>query len=110
MCTYLDSDLYFFSDAEILVKEVINNNASIGLISHQFERGESQELQNKISGKLCAEFNLFVNDKNEMKALDWWVDKCEECCTNDTSRSSEGIFGDQMYLMVYIYCIIRGAG
>ncbi len=98
ICTYLDSDLYFFSDPNILVKEVIDNNASIGLVSHQFGRGKAQELQNKISGKFCAEFNLFVNNTYGMKALNWWVDKCEECCTDDTSRSLEGIFGDQMYL------------
>lgn len=30
--------------------------------------------------------------------LNWWADKCAECCTDDTIQSKDGLFGDQMYL------------
>lgn len=95
MCTYIDADLYFYSDPKILFKEIKETECNIGIIEHRFDKRRlSQELQ-KNSGRYCVQFNTFTNEKNSREALRWWQDRCTECCT----VSADGkVFGDQKYL------------
>jgi hypothetical protein len=89
-CTYIDADLFFYKDPQILFDEMGNN--SILITEHRyppkFNRTNS-------SGIYCVQFITFVNDENGLKALKWWRDACIDWCYD---RYEDGKFGDQKYL------------
>ncbi len=89
-CTYLDADLYFFSDPTILIEEM--GTKSVLITEHKYT---SEYDQAKMSGKYCVQFMTFKNDKNGMKVLNWWRDACNDWCY---ARFEDGKFGDQKYL------------
>ena len=89
-CTYIDADLYFFSDPQILLDEIKDN--SIMISEHRYSKPSEQE---KIRGKYCVQFMTFLNDKNGLEALSWWRERCIEWCF---SFYEKGKFGDQLYL------------
>lgn len=89
-CTYLDADLYFFSDPRVLIQEMGNN--SVLITEHRYSKRYDQS---KTSGIYCVQFIMFRNDTNGMKALTWWRDRCIEWCYD---RFEDGKFGDQKYL------------
>lgn len=89
-CTYLDADLYFFSDPSILVDEM--QDKSILITSHRYTPCYNQE---KTSGIYCVQFMTFYADKNGMEALHWWRNQCIQWCF---ARFEDGKFGDQKYL------------
>lgn len=94
-CTYIDADLFFFSDADILLKEIKDNNANIVITPHRFtDSAKDKHLQNR-SGKYCVEFNYFDNTENSRKALSWWKEKCFEWCYHVYEKDR---MGDQKYL------------
>lgn len=86
-CTYLDSDLMFFSSPEPLFDEIGNN--SVAITDHFIKR------PNKLAGRYCVQFVYFKNDNYGMKALIWWRDQCIEWCF---ARYENGKYGDQKYL------------
>lgn len=96
--TYIDADIMFFKNPEKLVNDVLNSGSDVGIMEHNFGKGKVQEYQLEIAGRYCVEFNTFVKNENGMKVLEYWRSKCKECCTDDVSQSSDGKFGDQMYL------------
>jgi hypothetical protein len=89
-CTYLDSDLYFFSSPQPLIDEMGGN--SILITPHRYT---SRYDQSRKSGIYCVQFVTFRKDDNGMTALNWWRNACIEWCYN---RSEDGKFGDQKYL------------
>ena len=89
-CTYLDADLYFFSDPSVLIEEA--KDKSVIITEHRYSPVYDQS---KISGTYCVQFMYFKNDTNGMKVLQWWRDKCIEWCH---SWVEPGKFGDQFYL------------
>ncbi|MEI8204684.1 MAG: glycosyl transferase [Bacteroidota bacterium] len=89
-CTYLDADLYFFSNPEILIKEAAG--ASILLTKHNYTPRYDKS---KLSGIYCVQFMMFRNTADGMKALNWWRNACIDWCYN---RYEKGKFGDQKYL------------
>jgi hypothetical protein len=89
-CTYLDADLFFFSNANQLV-ELMGEN-SILITDHRYTPKYDQS---KTSGKFCVQFMTFKNDNRGMTALHWWRDRCFEWCYD---RIEDGKFGDQKYL------------
>lgn len=95
ICTYIDADLYFYQDPQILVDEIINNKASIGLIEHRFPKNIEGKYSKQNSGTYCVQFNTFLNDASGMSALEYW----RRCNLDDCRKTSDGKhFGDQMYL------------
>ncbi len=94
-CTYIDADLYFYKDPNILIDELKKNFASVGIMGHRFPSKILNSKREKLYGKYCVEFNTFFNDKYGIKVLEWWKKKCLECCTMDLYQ--EG-YGDQKYL------------
>ena len=90
-CTYLDSDLYFFSSPQILLDEMAANE-SILITPHRYTKKYDKS---DTSGIYCVQFVTFKNDINGMKALDWWRNACLEWCYD---RMEDGKFGDQKYL------------
>lgn len=89
-CTYLDSDLYFFSNPAVLIDEM--QEKSVLITEHRYTPKYDQSLT---SGKYCVQFMTFKNDANGMKVLNWWRNSCNDWCY---ARFENGKFGDQKYL------------
>ena len=89
-CTYLDADLYFFSNPSVLIKEM--GNKSVLITEHRYT---TEYDQSESSGIYCVQFMTFKNDENGMKVLNWWRDACNDWCY---ARHEDGKFGDQKYL------------
>lgn len=90
-CTYIDSDLFFFSDPSILIEEM-NENEDVLITSHRYT---PEYDQTATSGKYCVQFMTFRNTDNGLRILRWWRNACLEWCYN---RLEDGKFGDQKYL------------
>ena len=89
-CTYLDSDLFFFSSPEVLFDEMGDN--SILITPHHYTKKYDQSEK---TGIYCVQFVTFKNNEKGLKALTWWRNSCLEWCFN---KFEPGRFGDQKYL------------
>lgn len=89
-CTYLDADLYFFSNPSVLIEEM--DDKSILITEHRYT---PEYDQSATSGIYCVQFMTFKNDVNGIKVLNWWRDSCNTWCY---ARHEDGKFGDQKYL------------
>ncbi len=89
-CTYLDADLSFFSNPQVLLDELAND--SVLITEHRYT---PEYDQSETSGIYCVQFITFKNDESGMTVLKWWRDRCIEWCFN---RMEDGKFGDQKYL------------
>lgn len=89
--TYLDADLYFFSDLQPIYDEF--GGASILLIEHRY----TPELAHltATSGTFNVGLLSFRHDANGLACLRWWRERCLEWCYN---RYEDGKYGDQLYL------------
>lgn len=93
-CTYLDSDLFFYSDPEILINEMIENHKDVLITEHRFSPvAKFYEL--KRAGRFCVQFVTFTNTKQSLDILNTWRLQCIEWCY---ARYEDGKFGDQKYL------------
>lgn len=88
--TYIDADLWFFSDPEPLFDEL--GHGAVLITPHNYSR---EYAHHEISGTFCVQFVTFRNDPRGNEALDWWHDRCIEWCY---ARLEDGKFGDQKYL------------
>jgi hypothetical protein len=89
-CTYIDADLYFFSNPNVLVDEM--GTSSILITEHRYTKRYDKSRR---SGIYCVQFVTFKNDQEGILALTWWKDRCLEWCF---ARVEDGKFGDQKYL------------
>ena len=96
-CTYLDSDIYFFGDPEILLSE-LPEEKSVLITEHRYT---PEYDQTEISGKYCVQFMFFKNDENSQIVLNWWKDRCIEWCY---AVPEDGKLGDQKYLDDWMNC------
>lgn len=94
ICTYIDADIYFFANPLVLIQEILDNQCSVGLVEHRFERNYEYGRQVFSNGKYCIEFNTFLSNKNGLYVLDDWKKKCLEWCYY---RYEDGKLGDQKY-------------
>lgn len=90
-CTYLDSDIFFFSDPLCLIKEM-EDGFSVLITEHN---NTPMYDQVATSGKYCVQFMYFINNNDGNRVLEWWRQRCQESCGCDPEN---GIFGDQKYL------------
>ena len=88
--TYLDADLFFYSNPKILLDEMRDN--SVLITEHRYS---PQSKEPEIFGKYCVQFISFKNDFHGNKILQWWKNECIKWCYN---RIEDGKFGDQKYL------------
>ncbi len=65
---YIDSDIYFYDDIQILYDEI--GNRSVGIIRHR----HISENANTIDGKYNVGVVYFKNDRIGKYCLDWWKD------------------------------------
>lgn len=94
-CTYIDSDLYFFRDPQVLFDEVQRVKANVVITEHRFPDNWNGKRLCKRSGKYCVEFNYFDSSENAMEALGWWKMKCFDWCYHLYEPER---MGDQKYL------------
>lgn len=93
-CTYIDADLFFYSDPKVVIDEMVEKHASVQVVGHRFNKYEKKKREWKV-GKYCVEFNTFKNDQNGLKLLELWRNQCLEHCSID----GDGVYwGDQKYL------------
>lgn len=93
VCTYIDADMFFYHDPQILVDEMLAAGKCVMIIPHRFPK----EIKNRAKkvGTYCVEFNTFLNNKEGLEVLEYWRNRCLECCSN----LGDGIhWGDQKYL------------
>lgn len=89
--TYIDADLYFFSQPQPIFDEFGKN--SVLLIEHRYS--PAQRALEKFSGKFNVQFMTFRNNSAGVRALRWWRERCLEWCYH---RYEDGKLGDQRYL------------
>ncbi|MFO1525296.1 MAG: hypothetical protein U1F16_04895 [Turneriella sp.] len=89
-CTYLDADIYFFSDPEILQREF--QTKSVLITEHRYHPDYDYS---GTSGRFCVQYVSFRNDAAGLEALNWWRNACNVWCF---AYYQDGKFGDQMYL------------
>ena len=89
-CTYVDADMIFYHNPELLIEEL--NHNSVLITAHNYTKEYDQSLR---SGKYCVQFMYFKNNKEGIGALTWWRERCIEWCY---ARVENGKFGDQKYL------------
>ena len=110
ICTYIDSDMYFYSDPKCLLDEI--GDCDVQIIEHRFGKGIEGRHNEKYSGKYCVEFNTFKNNTESLKLLRWWESKSLESCSDDYSNKK--VFGDQKYLDEWDglnnVCVIQNPG
>ena len=92
-CTYIDSDLYFFKNPQILIKEMLDADCSVQIVEHGFGKGLIAKEKEKGAGRYCVQFNTFKNDKYGREILGTWKAQCRNHCS-----MAPGEMGDQKYL------------
>ncbi len=94
-CTYIDADLYFFADPQILFDEIEQPKNDIVVTEHRFPGNWKGRRLCRRSGKYCVEFNYFNQSENARQALTWWKKRCFEWCYHLYEPER---MGDQKYL------------
>lgn len=88
--TYLDADLYFFSDPKKVFNEI--KDKSIAIIEHRFHWTTKRQLK---YGRFNVGWVTFKNDEEGKKCLKQWMKDCLEWCYQKVEKDR---FGDQKYL------------
>lgn len=92
-CTYIDADMYFYNDPQVLIDEMLKEKKSVMVVPHRFPNERKGEA--KLVGEYCVEFNTFLNNTEGNEVLEYWRKRCLEGC----SCQEDGIhWGDQKYL------------
>ena len=92
-CTYIDSDLYFYADPKVLIKEMCDADCSVQIVKHNFGSDKRALEKEKEAGKYCVEFNTFKNNEAGRAILKTWKRQCRDHCSMEP-----GELGDQKYL------------
>ncbi|MDE6386762.1 MAG: hypothetical protein K2L82_03010 [Lachnospiraceae bacterium] len=95
VCTYIDADIYFFANPINAIQKIIDNNCSVGVVEHRFEKNYKYGKAIFRNGKYCVQFNTFVNDHEGRRVLKEWKENCLNWCY---ARHEDGRYGDQKYL------------
>jgi hypothetical protein len=90
LVTYVDADLYFYSDPEPLFEEL--GDRSVAIVAHRF----SPRLRPRVKfGIYNVAWLTFRSDPAGMSVLNWWREKCIEWCYDVLQ---EDRYADQKYL------------
>lgn len=91
--TYLDADLFFFDDPQVLLQELEDKKRSILITEHAFASNEQYWIEK--SGRFCVQFLTVDNSEPALEVINWWQERCLEWCFD---RYEPGRHGDQKYL------------
>lgn len=100
ICTYIDSDMEFFSSPQPIFDQMRSKGCSTIIVPHRFKDEQAEKEAHDKQGSYCVEFNTFMNDENGYKTLSWWADRCLEWCFYAVPGTTEW-YGDQKYLNVF---------
>ena len=92
-CTYIDSDLCFYKNPQILIEEMCDAECSVQIVEHGFGKGMIAREKVKGAGRYCVQFNTFKNDVHGREILSTWKNQCRNHCS-----MAPGEMGDQKYL------------
>ena len=90
--TYLDADLFFFDNPQILLRELDQSSKQVLITEHAYAPEYDRTFE---SGRFCVQFLTFRNTPSASKIMKWWQKRCLEWCFQ---RLEDGKFGDQKYL------------
>lgn len=93
-CTYVDSDLIFYSDPAVLIDELDRSGKNVLITEHRFSL-LPRLYEMKRGGRFCVQFLTFINEESSLKVLEKWRMQCIDWCY---ARYEDGKFGDQKYL------------
>lgn len=96
-CTYIDADLFFYSNPDVLISELSETGKSVLITEHRYSL-LPRIYEEKRSGRFCVQFMTFLNKKDSLAILETWRLQCIEWCF---ARHEDGKFGDQKYLDVW---------
>lgn len=91
--TYLDADLFFFSDPRILLRELDDSEKHVMITEHAYAPEYAKCLKN--NGRFCVQFLTSRRTAAAERVLQWWQERCLEWCF---ARMENGKYGDQKYL------------
>lgn len=94
-CTYIDADIYFYSDPSKLISGMDDNSVLITPHNYYHEYDQSA-----ISGIYCVQFTSFKNTPDGLRVLNWWLNACLKWCY---AEYEDGKMGDQKYLDSWPY-------
>ena len=89
--TYLDADLFFFSDPEPLFEEI--GSSSVAIIPHRFPEANAPRFERY--GIFNVGWLTFRRTAAGLTCLHWWRERCLEWCFD---REEPSRFADQKYL------------
>lgn len=90
LITYLDADLFFFSDPQPLFDQL--GSGSVGIIPHHFSHRVADRVR---FGKFNVGWISFRRDEDGLACLRWWREQCLEWCY---ARVEGERYADQKYL------------
>lgn len=90
MLTYLDSDLYFFTNPDAIFQELCDS--SVAITAHRFP---PRQKHFERFGRFNVGWITFRRNADGMKCLNWWADRCLDWCYD---RVEGNRFADQKYL------------
>jgi hypothetical protein len=88
---YLDSDLYFFDDPDLVLQAL--GAGSVGIIEHRYPARLEKRLAKY--GRFNVGWVGVKGDANGLACLDWWASRTLEWCFD---VPSDGRYADQGYL------------
>lgn len=88
---YLDADLYFFDNPDIVVDAL--GNDSVGIIEHRYPASVEKKLAKY--GRFNVGWVGFRDDAQGRAVLDWYAARCLEWCSD---TPTDGKYADQGYL------------
>lgn len=91
LITYLDADLFFFSDPQPIFDEL--GTGSILIVGHRY--ASAHERYAETSGIYNVGLMSFRRDDAGLECLHWWRERCNDWCY---ARVEDGKYGDQKYL------------
>jgi hypothetical protein len=92
--TYLDADLWFRKNPELIFREFDESGKNILITDHSYAPAYDQS---STSGQYCVQFIIFNREGGEI-VRQWWEDRCIEWCY---AKVEDGKFGDQKYLDIW---------
>jgi hypothetical protein len=89
--SYLDADLFFFSDPQAMFEEI--GDANIAVIEHRFSQNTQEQIA--LYGRFNVGLVYFRRGLEADRCLARWREQCLQWCGE---RAEDGRFGDQKYL------------
>lgn len=88
--TFLDADLFFFSDPQPMIDEI--EQGSVAIVPHRFPPSMATRVKRGIYN---VGFLSFKRDEDGLTALRWWRERCVEWCYD---RVEPTRYAEQKYL------------